>query len=156
MTATNHALTGALVAAVVKEPAAAIPLAFLAHFVMDALPHFGISEPDDFKRSRNRKFVYILVGDLVLAAVLVLSVPFLLHAVVPLWLTFLCMVACMSPDLVWGWHFYFAVRHRQIRPRKWFSRFHAWIQWGEIERGIYIELAWFILVAYSVLLIRSR
>ena len=42
MTATNHALTGATIATLVRQPYLAIPLAFLSHFFCDALPHFDI------------------------------------------------------------------------------------------------------------------
>src|SRR5437868_4335098 len=40
MTWLNHAATGALIAVVIKNPAVALPAAFLSHFVIDILPHW--------------------------------------------------------------------------------------------------------------------
>ncbi|MBI2588929.1 hypothetical protein HYW35_01850 [Candidatus Saccharibacteria bacterium] len=42
MTATNHALSGALIGAFLALPVA-IPVALVSHFVLDALPHYGIN-----------------------------------------------------------------------------------------------------------------
>ena len=41
MVITNHVLAGSLIGIGIKEPTLAITLAFVSHFVMDALPHFG-------------------------------------------------------------------------------------------------------------------
>ncbi len=40
MTGLNHAVTGAVVAAAINQPAVALPAAFLSHFVIDAIPHY--------------------------------------------------------------------------------------------------------------------
>ncbi len=40
MTATAHALVSSAIAASVANPLVAIPLAFVSHFVMDAVPHW--------------------------------------------------------------------------------------------------------------------
>ena len=40
MTATAHALVSGAIAASVQNPSLAIPLAFVSHFVMDAVPHW--------------------------------------------------------------------------------------------------------------------
>ena len=40
MTATAHALVSGAIAASVQNPTLAIPLAFVSHFVMDAIPHW--------------------------------------------------------------------------------------------------------------------
>ena len=44
MTATNHALSGALIGLAVMQPILALPLAFVSHFMLDAVPHFGFDE----------------------------------------------------------------------------------------------------------------
>lgn len=44
MLITNHVLTGALLGSVVARPAAAAGAGFLSHFVLDAVPHFGVDE----------------------------------------------------------------------------------------------------------------
>jgi hypothetical protein len=59
------------------------------------------------------------------------------------WVVFICMFACMSPDLVWGWRFYFELKSKKERLKNWFSRFHSKIQWSETVPGGIIELAWY-------------
>ena len=46
MTATNHALTGAIIGLVIGEPVLAIALAFASHFICDALPPVGSQDPN--------------------------------------------------------------------------------------------------------------
>jgi hypothetical protein len=41
MLVTNHVLSGALLGAAVRRPAAALPLGVASHFALDALPHWG-------------------------------------------------------------------------------------------------------------------
>ncbi|MBS2966123.1 metal-dependent hydrolase [Actinocrinis puniceicyclus] len=41
MLVTNHVLSGALLGAAVRSPAAALPLGVASHFALDALPHWG-------------------------------------------------------------------------------------------------------------------
>lgn len=143
MTATNHALTGAAIAAVIKEPLVAIPVAFFAHFVMDAIPHFGLDHKDAFTRNKDPRFKTVLVSDVVIAAALLIFVPILLHGLLPLWITLVSMFACMSPDLVWGWHFYHEVKHKTLRAKTIFSKFHKKIQWSETPHGAIAEIVWF-------------
>jgi hypothetical protein len=155
MTATNHALTGAVVALVLKNPLLAIPVAFAAHFVMDAIPHFGISEPDVFTRNSSKRFRTILIVDCILAALLLIFVPILLAPQISWWITAFSMVACMSPDLVWGYHFYHETRHKIIKKKRLFSVFHHKIQWSETLNGIYIEAAWFFGMSVLIVAISS-
>lgn len=150
MTATNHAITGVLVVVWVPQPAVAVITAFGAHFVMDALPHFGINYGDELSRSSSKVFRRVLLGDLLLAGLILLALPWLLAGVVSWWLVLAGALACMSPDLVWGWHFYHEIRKRIVRPKSWFSRFHQRIQWSETPPGLIIEAAW--LVSVSLLI----
>jgi hypothetical protein len=110
---------------------------------MDALPHFGINQKDVYKRNASKLFRSVLIGDMILAGTAIILVPLLLNGIVPAWLTAVCMFACMSPDLIWGWHFYYEVVHRRIRRKKYFSRFHSWIQWKEVPIGAPVEIFWF-------------
>jgi hypothetical protein len=41
MTISNHFATGALIAYAIKQPYLAFPLAFVSHFALDVLPHYG-------------------------------------------------------------------------------------------------------------------
>lgn len=153
MTATNHSLTGALIAVAVTNPIA-IPLAFLAHFAMDAIPHFGISETDVFKKPDNKIFRTVLSTDSLVALVGLILVPIALHRVVPIWLSLACMIACMSPDLVWGWHYYHVIKNHVHRKRSWFSRLHKKIQWKEVEWGASVEAVWLAACIWIILVLR--
>ena len=144
MTATNHAITGALIATVIKNPAVAVTLAFIAHFVMDAIPHFRVAAKDDKERFKKRIFYKTLIIDLTLAFLLLIIVPTFILTSLSWWLVFACMLACMSPDLAWGWRLFLAVFKNAQREKNLFSRFHTWIQWSESQTGIVVELVWFI------------
>jgi hypothetical protein len=141
MTATNHAATGALIATVIKEPLLAVPISFLAHFAMDAIPHFGLSEKNVFLRNAKRTFWVVLWADLAIATTLLITLPLLITGASS-WAVLLCMLACMSPDLVWGWRLLWEIKEKTVRPKRAFSRFHAWIQWREFPKGIYVEITW--------------
>jgi len=58
MTITNHILAGAIIGAVIKEPALALPIAFASHFVMDALPHFGYEGNKGYGEALKHKLSY--------------------------------------------------------------------------------------------------
>lgn len=142
MTATNHALTGGLMAIAIPNPMLAVPLAFAMHFAMDAIPHFGLAEQNVFVRNNHKVFKTVLTTDVLLAALFLVSIPLILESAASALLILACMLACMSPDLVWGWHFYHEVKEGSIRPKRAFSRIHKWIQWSETEQGIIVELLW--------------
>ena len=54
MTGTNHALSGAVIATFLPAPVA-IPVAFMSHFVLDAIPHFSVD-----KEKKNSHRIYKL------------------------------------------------------------------------------------------------
>jgi hypothetical protein len=142
MTATNHALTGVVIALVVKQPVLVIPLVFLAHFAMDAIPHFGAG-PDSPKLAK-----IAIATDLIIATCLTFGLTIMLKDRVPWWLIFASASACMSPDLIWGWRYYKLRDLKKIisEPMSKFTRFHQKIQWSESRLGIAIELVWFALM----------
>jgi hypothetical protein len=150
MTATNHAITGAVIAVAVTQPILAILLAFGAHFAMDAIPHFGIPAKDVFERNNNRSFRLVLIADCLAAAILLLLIPYLLRNQYDWWLVFLCMFACMSPDLVWGARFYHELKTKTQKLKSRFSRFHSHIQWSETYQGAFVELVWFLAAALLI------
>lgn len=137
MTATNHALTGALIGVAVSNPWLAIPLAVASHFVCDAIPHFGLN---DQKAVSRPAFARFLTGDIILAVLLlagsVIARPN--H-----WLLLvICGISAMSPDLMWIPTFIRARRGQQFRKRRGIMRFHEIIQWFERPRGLIVEVAW--------------
>jgi len=52
MTATAHALVGASIALKISNPAIALPLVFISHFVFDKLPHWDPMTNHDTKSKR--------------------------------------------------------------------------------------------------------
>src|SRR3990167_2352233 len=134
MTATNHTLTGAVIALTLKNPALAVPLAFVSHFVLDAIPHFGVP-PDQLVL---KKYYKIVAADLTTAALLagILLIMFNNH----FWLVFGCMALSAGPDIVW-WFYRKNLEKDNKTGLDLLTRFHWWIQWKEFSKGIYIEVA---------------
>lgn len=153
MTATNHVLAGALVAAYIQKPGLAIPLAFITHFFMDAIPHFGVHIGDEIKRNGSKIWRLVLLSDLLIAALLVVTVPAFFEDSL-YWLIFFSMLACASPDIVWGWRLIHELRHKTILPRNLFSRFHTRIQWSETKAGLAVEFI-ISLALFSLIIIKS-
>lgn len=139
MTASNHALTGAVIGLASGIPIIAVPLAVLSHFICDALPHYGATNGDESigsNRFRNMVIVDALVC-LVLVAVLAVTQPqhWLLAAV--------CAFAATSPDLMWIKKYRQAQKgEATTRPQPALLRFHAAIQWFERPIGIVFEVFW--------------
>jgi hypothetical protein len=134
VTASNHVVTGALIATAVTQPAAAIPLALASHFVLDALPHYGDTNKSSWL---NRNFKYILGVDLLLASIFLLG---LVIAQPASWfLLAVCGVVAVSPDLLWLPYFLADLKHEQKEHSK-LAKLLKWIQWGERPWGIYLEV----------------
>jgi hypothetical protein len=134
MTASNHVVTGAVIAVAVGQPILALPLAFASHFVLDVLPHYGADN------HTSRLFLYSLVVDMGIAA------SFLLYLVLQQpdsWLLlFACAVLAASPDLLWLPYWVLELRGKP-KPLGKVAHWLAKIQWGERSWGIIIELVWF-------------
>lgn len=145
MTSTNHILTGAAIATVLPLPAA-LPLAFLSHFFLDALPHYGIPLQ---KRNRNKLYKFIVVLDIVLALVLLGLAAYLRR-----WEIALVGLIAYSPDLIWVSAYFKQRGSLNLRATNWFMKIHRGIQQFERPWGLYIELIVFVplLLVWSVAL----
>ncbi|HVV26132.1 MAG TPA: hypothetical protein VHC21_03840 [Candidatus Saccharimonadales bacterium] len=140
MTATNHALTGALIGLVVGEPLIALPAALVSHFVCDAIPHFGSALPPQVNLRRNNFRNYLILEFclcVLLVAVLAVLRPehWFLAAV--------CAFLATSPDLL-SIDRYLKVRRGQHWKRGAYGKFACGIQWFERPIGAVVEAAWFI------------
>lgn len=143
MTAPNHALTGALIGLTITNPALALPVAFLSHFVCDAIPHYDPPVTDKAERIGSKRFFYEflllgagLCGLLVLVLALTRPRHWLLAAV--------CAFLATSPDLFSIRRFVYVKRTGNDLPRRsWFGRVHSWIQWRTGPKLLWLELAWF-------------
>lgn len=148
MTATNHAITGSVIALSINQPLLALPLAFASHFLLDALPHFG--EPYE-KHADGSIFWIMLAIDFVLfwsfAVFLLINIPSIGFV------AFLGAAAASCPDVVWAYRFIVKEKLGKISPPKMnrFNKFHAAIQWGERPWGWIFELVWLIGISYVFL-----
>lgn len=137
MTASDHVVTGALIAATVHNPAAALPLALASHFVLDALPHIGkISH-------KSKEFLVILWTDIVVASSFL---GYLLIARPNYWLLMMgCGIIGAAPDLMWFPRFWKEIHGKDMshKPIDKITQFHSKIQWCERPWGIGVELLWF-------------
>jgi hypothetical protein len=146
MTISNHALTGALISMVVPNPFAAVLAAFISHFVMDMLPHYGRSE-EPLVKYKIKSHWLILKTDAILCLILLILVPLFLKNKVDPVLCFSAMFAAILPDLVWTSRYlvYKFGKNKTLPKLSKFSKFHLKIQWSESKKGLYVDLAWFII-----------
>ncbi len=137
MTATNHVLTGVLIASVVHSPEIALPVAFLSHFVLDSLPHYG----DKSVVIGSTKFNIILAVDIYIA-LMCLAAVYLLH---PAHTQVLILggILAASPDLMWIPDFINGLLKRPAPTYGPIRRFHSRIQKYARPNGMRIEAAYF-------------
>lgn len=136
MIATNHALTGAIIGVSISSPIA-LPIAFLSHFVLDAIPHFG----DDDKRLKNTSFVIQLLIDASLCGLLVLILILSLgsKAILPS----ICAFLAASPDFMWMPDYLRIKRGQKPKGKSnLIMKFHSKIQWFQRPIGAGVEIAW--------------
>lgn len=144
MTATNHALTGAIIGLTLKQPVTAIPLAILSHYLLDVLPHYG-SATEDNEKLKGRFFRNYLIAEALICFLIVLVLAI---AQPSGWvLGALCAFFAAAPDLL-SMNRYFTIRS----GKKWragaYTRFASAIQWFERPIGGFVEIAWFGAASY--------
>jgi len=109
----THALVAGVIAKDTQNPATAITLSFISHFILDAVPHwdFGTNW-----RGRRKLFTGIIaIADVFLGFILGYV---LFKDSVPLSLLFACITASMIPDwLEAPWYIFFAT-HTKKEPAK--------------------------------------
>ncbi|MDB5168936.1 MAG: hypothetical protein JWO41_292 [Candidatus Saccharibacteria bacterium] len=151
MTATNHFITGALIAATVQRPLLALPLAFVSHFALDVIPHYGYGTMPLKERDQKKHFILKQAVDIYFALGLFWLLPFLLRDRQAPIVTALCMFAAFVPDAIWSAQYVIAQRRGgAYKEPSAFNRFHKAIQWCENSWGIYIEIIWFVLIALGI------
>ena len=128
---------GAAIAMAVKQPALALPLAFLSHFVLDAMPHYGR------EGVRNIKGVFHHKTTVALESLNLVAVPFLAYLTWDQsWWVWLAALVAIAPDFSWIYRYVkFEWRGRELPlADNWFTHFHLAIQWCERKWGIFLEL----------------
>lgn len=136
MTATNHALTGALIGFSISDPWIALPLAFISHFILDVIPHYG-SNQNSNSWIKSTKFKTILAIDICFC--LALGVLLLILQPKGFILALFCAIIATSPDLIHIRKFVLLNRNRPIKLNV-IERFSAVIQWFERPSGAYVEV----------------
>ncbi|MBX4190997.1 hypothetical protein KW794_02825 [Candidatus Saccharibacteria bacterium] len=163
MTATNHALTGAALAMLIKRPELAIPAAFLSHFVLDAIPHYNPPKMTKrhfknyqdawLKKLKLRSFRIIFTTDMLLFLIVLLTVPLLApSSVSPLTVLFSAFAGA-APDFDGGLKFLLrqlGLLRKKTKENDWFGRYHIAVQWMERPWGIYIEAIWFGFIIWAI------
>lgn len=137
MLATNHGLTGIVLGAYLPLPIA-IPAAFASHFVMDALPHYGIEQGD---RNNSKVYKMIVYCDTFVALAFA-------AALIPLhkWHMELTGWVAYSPDALWVAYYFKNGKNLQFTPSNAFLRFHQRIQKFERPRGVVVDLTYLALI----------
>ena len=137
MTATNHAITGAIIGALAPIWVT-VPIAFLSHIILDAMPHYD--DPAMLKRSKKFKAILIadIIGCFIVAVLLITIQPN--H-----WLNMLvCAFTATSPDFLWIPDYLASIQHKKQPNYGPLRRFFARIQWSQTKNGKYVELVWFL------------
>ena len=137
MTATNHALTGAIIGLTVATPFAFV-LALLSHFALDAIPHFGTDEVDS-DRLKKKLFEKYLIAEFIVCVtiVVVLRVQSPSFWLVPA----VCAFIATSPDLI-SYRRFSATRKNKVFKPNMYERFAGDIQWFEKPIGAVVEVVW--------------
>ncbi len=135
MTLTNHVLAGSLLAKLLPLPVA-IPLAFLSHFVLDSLPHFGVTEKQH--QPANMILDRVVIG-IDIATFIAVAIWLISNGRTE-WL--LVGLVAFSPDSIWVYRYVIEEKFGTL-PEKaggWFVKFHAGIQKFEFQQGWAIEI----------------
>jgi hypothetical protein len=139
----NHALTGALVARLLPLPLA-LPVALASHFVLDALPHYGISQK---QRDTSRFWKVFFTCDALVTLGLALYAILGHH-----YALLLGGLVGVIPDFLWVGR---VIKNKSFdlsNNTNWFTRWHAAIQKFERPWGLWIELPLAAMLFYIVIL----
>ena len=149
-------MTGAVLALTIKNPAVAIPLSFISHYLQDLIPHWNYSvnrqadKKDSFFATRFNLF---LLTDFCLSVILMIVLALLFPA--HKWLIWACMVAAAIPDLVWAYYRLYKEHIKKQKPAyDPFTNLHARMQWSHTTAGALVEVAWFVAMGALILNLR--
>lgn len=140
----NHALTGGLIARYLPLPLA-LPIAFISHFLLDMLPHYGI---DQRKRDKSKFWKTFFIID---------SFATLALAIYAVWDKHYAMffggLLAVCPDFFWV---ITVIRKRTFahlsKNGNKFMKFHSSIQFYERPWGLWLEIPYAIIMFYVVMI----
>lgn len=120
MLETPHVIVGAAIATKVANPALALPLAFMSHFVLDKTPHWNphLNTEVDNNDKVSRRSTNIVIADVTLSLI---SGAFIASKVLPninhaLTILAACFFSVL-PDIVEGPYFFLNIRNKTVK--KW-------------------------------------
>lgn len=151
MTGFSHTTTGIAIALAVHNPALALPLAFVSHFVLDAIPHYG----DDLLDGSDKFFQRFIVAD----AIAGFGIAILMMYLVPehYMLIALCGVMATAPDLMWLPNHIRQIKKQPSKPHNILMRWHHDIQFEHPVWGIAGEVLWVsIMLTYIIVTLVGR
>lgn len=153
MTAPNHAMTGALIGLTIGNPVLALIVAFLSHFICDAIPHYDPYDPKKVTPAtiiQSKRFFreQIVIGGVICYLVVLFLVGF--HPTHWLLAAFCAFIAA-SPDVLFLPRFIHNKRTGQDNINAfWFWKFHHKIQWKTGPKFIWLEALWFLIMVRLV------
>lgn len=141
MTATGHALVGALIATRVSNPLLAIPLAIASHILADLMPHWDAGTHR--KKKTRRRLFWEALSDVLIGFILVfLFIIFFAKNTNPFYILAIVLV---SQGLDWVTAPYFFL-HMKYPPFSWAYRLQTKINhpldkpWGIITQIAFVLL----------------
>jgi hypothetical protein len=140
----NHGLTGGLIARVLPLPLA-LPAALASHFVLDALPHYGV---DHERRDRSLFWKVFFTFDALATLGLAIYAIYDNHFTM-----FLGGLLATMPDYIWVGRVIKTRSFDLSNNTNWFTRWHASIQKFETPRGLWVEAPLAIVLFYVVMIV---
>lgn len=141
MTGFNHGLTGGMIAGLLPLPVA-LPLALASHFILDALPHYGIA---NWQRDTSRFWKLFFVADVLATFGLATYAVMDNH-----YAMFLGGLAGVIPDFMWVGIVLKTRSFDLSNHRNWFTKWHADIQRYERPWGLWVEIPLAVILSYVV------
>ena len=140
----NHALTGGLLAKYLPLPVA-LPLALASHFILDALPHYGMPH----KKRDNSKFwkIFFTVDAFATLAIALYTISQHRYAM------FFGGLFGVMPDFIWVGKVIRTGSFSLDDNQNWFTKWHAKIQRYERPWGLWIELPLASILFYQVMVL---
>jgi len=143
MTGVNHGLTGGLIGKLLPLPIA-LPVAFVSHFVLDMLPHYGISHK---KRDKSTFWKVFFTFDVLATFSLAVYAISTRH-----YAMFLGGLVATMPDFLWVDQ---VIRNKSFilnTSQNRFSKWHTSIQRLEFPWGLWVELPLTVVLFYIVMI----
>ena len=128
-----------------------MPLAFVSHFVLDALPHFGFRDNTQYRQHRSLHLSILTID--VLLSTLLIGWLIALHRFD---LVF-CAIIAWSPDMVWVYRFVFMENFGRIPPPNTHNHrlinFHINIQKYERIWGLGVEIVYGVAILMLIIIV---